>query len=526
MRRVGLALVLVALTAGSARAEPISAAIGLTALIQTVIGASIFGITAAQIGGAIVTIGLSIGLSLASRALLKKNTGGVETAAASRINERQAIPAVRVVVGRTKHGGPLCFEEVKPPYLYLGFILSEGPIDGVEKIWVGARALSFAEITEKTVLTPSKIVGEPAYDTRLTVSLDYGDPDDYAKSAVLADFAGLDGEFAQRGVATAFAKCHWGSNQDEYTSLWGQVARPTFLFQSKGIRVWDPRDPTQDADDEDTWKWSDNPTLHILHYARWEYGGRLFLDEFEWDMTKVVASANWDDSLVGVLAGGTMRRYTANGIYTLDQQPAQILADLLSANGAKLIDRGGKIWIDSRAPKTPVVTIHDGLLVGGFEFSNAKPKRDMLNRVKTRFVANDRDYAVVDGPVVENADYIAEDGEYLDGTLSLAFTDDHRAAQRQAKCAIEESRRGKSVGCVCDIRLLAETADELIGGCAVVSSNLFSHANGEYTVEKTTIDLAAMTIALELAEYDSAIETDWIAAVDEQEFVIPDPDVS
>lgn len=526
MRRIGLALVLVALTAEAARAEPISAAIGLTTLISSVFGASILGFTAAQIGATIVTMGLSIGLSLAARALTKKRAGGIETAAQSRINERQAIPAVRVVVGRTKHGGPLCFEEVKPPYLYLGFLLSEGVIDGVEKIWVGARELLFAEITAQTVLTPLKVTGAPAYDTRLTVAVDYGDPADYGKSPILDDFAGLDGNFAQRGVATAFTKCNWGSNQDEYTSLWGQVARPTFLFQSKGIRVWDPRDPTQDADDENTWQWSDNPTLHMLHYARWEYGGRLFLDEFDWDMAKVIASANWDDSLVGCLDGGTIRRYTANGIYSLDQQPAQILADLLSANGARLIDRGGKIWIDSRAPKSPVATIHDGLLVGGLEFSNAKPKRDMLNRVRTRFIANDRDYAIVDGPVVENADYIAEDGEYLDGTLSLGFTDDHRIAQRLAKCAIEESRRGKSVACVCDIRLLAECDDELIGACVAVSSNLFGHANGEYLVEKVTLDLAAMTVALELTEYDSTIETDWIVAVDEQEFVIPAPDVS
>ena len=55
---------------------------------------------------------------------------------------------------------------------------------------------------------------------------------------------------------------------------------------------------------------------------------------------------------------------------------------------------------------------------------------------------------------------------------------------------------------------------------------MFSHANGEYTAEKVTVDLAAMTVTLELAEYDRAIETDWIAATDEQEFVLPDPDVS
>ena len=67
--------------------------------------------------------------------------------------------------------------------------------------------------------------------------------------------------------------------------------------------------------------------------------------------------------------------------------------------------RGGKIWIQSAKPRDPVATIHDGLIVGGFEFSAAGPKRDTLNNVATRFVANDREYQTVDGPLYRDTDF-------------------------------------------------------------------------------------------------------------------------
>lgn len=529
IRTFFIALVVLMFAAEPARAEPISAIIGLTALLQGVFGTGAlltigaWSLTASTLGGMIVGVGLSVGLSIAANAL-RKRTATAADQNAGKFNERQPIPSKRIIVGKTRHGGALFFEECKPPYLYMGFLLNEGRIDAVEKVWIGTNEVPFSSITEGVILTPSPNIDGPAYETRLRVSFGYG-ADDQGVDAIIADaFASIGSEFRQRGVARAVLRCHWGSDQDEYTSLWGQVQRPSPYFLSRGIRVWDPRDPTQDVDDPDTWQWSDNPTLIIFDYARAEYGGRLYLDDYDWDIDKICESADWDDSIVGTASGEFIKRYTCNGMYMLNQGPDQVLKSLMSSNRSKLIDRGGKLWIDSAKPKTPVATIHDGILVGGFEYSAARPKRDMINRMKTRFVANDREYEVVDGPVYQDADMLAEDGEYLDGTIDLPFTDDHRIAQRLAKINVAESRLGKSLPCRCDISLLAMCSDELIGNPITFNSNLFPQANGTYLVTKMTLSDAV--IDLDLAEYDPSIETDWNPAADEQEFTLPELDVS
>src|SRR6266478_3574722 len=95
-----------------AEAEPVSTAIGLTALISGTLGASVFGFTAGTIGGAIVTTAVAIGTSYLTGKLTQSPTTGAgpvidSTAGAANINTpadrvitRQSVPAKRVIVGR------------------------------------------------------------------------------------------------------------------------------------------------------------------------------------------------------------------------------------------------------------------------------------------------------------------------------------------------------------------------------------------------------------------------------------------
>lgn len=512
-----------------ASAEPISAIIGLTALLETAFGASIgigFGtITAGQLGGLIVGVGLSVGLSYAAQLLTKKKLSA-SNQDAGKFNERQSIPVKRIILGETKVGGALFFEEVKPPYLYIGFLLCDDKIDGISKMWIGTKEVPFTQIIEHWILTPAGRTGNPNYPARLRVCFAYGDDNHGVDPIIAAAFPNIGAEFRQRGIARAVCRFDWGADQDEYTALWGQVQRPSPFWQARGIAVYDPRDPTQDIDDASTWKFTKNPTLHAFHYARSEYGGRLYADIYDWDIAKICASADWDDAPVAVKGGGFIPRYTCSGVYTLDQTPADVLASILSSNRDKLIDRGGRLWIASAAPKSPVVTVHDGLLMNGFEYQRDKPKRDMANRGKTRFVAADREYQVVDGPMYIDDDWLAEDGEPLDQTYDYPFTDDHRVVQRMTKAQVAESRLGRALVCRCGIVILAHCADELIDGMVKVSSNLFPWINGDYIATKVTIDPAAAAVDLVLAEYDPAIETDWDPETDERDFELPAVDVS
>ena len=88
--------------------------------------------------------------------------------------------------------------------------------------------------------------------------------------------------------------------------------------------VFDPRDGTQDVSNPDTWKWSENAVLHLLHYRLVREKARRVLGEElpsatalqdAWDLFFEPTRAFWEaaadicDEDVPLKAGGTEKRY-------------------------------------------------------------------------------------------------------------------------------------------------------------------------------------------------------------------------
>jgi len=506
--------------------------------------------TAAVIGSAVVTaivgVAVSIGVNYAISALTKKSTGSgpLDTGAPDQqINnpqtvqfvERQAVPSKRIIYGTAKVSGALFFESVKPPYLYQGIMLCAKKITAFRQMWIGAQQIGFTSLAPGSVLTPIALAGQPNYPGRLQVSLRLGDAAQAIDPLLDADFANLDSQFRQQGVATAVIRYQYGTDFTEYTALWGQASRPTPLFLVDGIAVADPRNPSHitqyDPSDpvavaaaEATWSWSNNAALVQANYLTQRFGGRIDPRRINWD--KVAQAADWDDGLIYCNDGTYIKRHTIDGVVTLNQSPAAVLAGMISANRGFILESSGRVWPSSSFPRTPIATIYDGLLTGAVEYRAAKPKRDMLNRVKVRFIAADREYQEVDGPVLARSDLKTLDGELLDATLDLPFTMDARRAQRLQKAFLENSRLGRQVSCTCDVALLADCNDELVGNTVIFNSVLFAQANGTYFVTDWGFSDNFSSITLSLSEYNPSIETDYIAATDEQPFTLAPLDLS
>jgi hypothetical protein len=227
--------------------------------------------------------------------------------------------------------------------------------------------------------------------------------------------------------------------------------------------------------------------------------------------------------------GTFFKRHTIDGVVTLNQSPVTVLAGMISANRGRILESAGTVWSASSAPETPQFTIHDGLLTGPVEYRAAKPKRDMLNRLKVRFVAENREYQTADGPVLARSDLKTLDGELLDATLDLPFTmDDGNASkvQRLQKAFMATARLGRQLSVRCDVRLLAECRENPIGSAGVFDSVLFAQANGTYVCTDWGFADNFSSVDLSLTEYDPDIETDYVAADDEQDFVLADLDLS
>jgi hypothetical protein len=536
-------------------AEPISTFIGLTALIAS---AGVSTAVAGVIGGAIVGVAISVGVNYAASILTRASTGAgpiaasqtsaissTDTVSASinnsqaiQVVERQAIPSKRIIYGTAKTSGALFFEAVQPPFLYQGILLCAKPITAVLALFIGSQQIAFTSIVPNAKLIPINTIGQPNFAGRMQVCFRLGLPTQTIDQLLHDEFPNLDSQFRQQGIATATLRYNYGTDFTEYTALWGQVSRPTPLVLVQGVAVPDPRNPSHilDYDPSDpaaaaaaeaTWSWSNNAALVQAHYLIQRHGGRILPSRIDW--SKVAKAADWDDGIVQRADGTTFKRHTIDGVVTLSQSPATVLAGMIAANRGFILESAGRVWVSSSYPRTPIATIHDGLLTGPVEYRAAKPKRDMINRVKVRFIAADREYQEVDGPVLARSDLKTLDGELLDATLDLPFTMDAGnvgRVQRLQKAFLENSRLGRQVAVTCDVVLLADCGDELIGNTVVFNSVLFAQANGIYFVTDWGFSDNFSSVTLSLTEYDPTIETDYIAATDEQSFTLAPLDLS
>lgn len=510
--------------------EPVSTAIGLTALISSL---GVSGAVAGAIGGGIISGAISIGLSYAAQALLPKpgqsaplNTPEI------RYSTRQSTPAKRFIYGDQVHcGGALSFEKVVSGWLVQQFLVCDAEIEAVEAIYIGANKLSFATaITPGTILSPIKVDGQPDYANNLKVCVRLGTDDQTRDPLLNYFFPNLESSFRQRGIATVTIAYKYGANADQFQALWGQVRQPAAFFLVRGVRIYDPRKTGQSATDASTWSFANNNNASLVQvdFLRRLFGGRIDANRIDWE--KVAEAADWDDGLIAVKtdtgANELIKRHTIDGLITLDQSPAEIMQGMLSANRGYVLQAGGKIWVNSSLPRDPVLTIADTCLVSGIEWRDSRPKRENLNSAQTRFVSSEREYQLVDGPLLAPAELEAEDGEPLPGTLSLPFTLDHRRVQRLQKAFLYSSRLGKTIALTIDLKTFAKAKKELIGEPIRVQSELFPQANGIYQVVSLGFSAGFASIEIAATEYDKSIETDFNAAVDQQAFEEPELTVS
>lgn len=431
---------------------------------------------------------------------------------------RQPVPSQRVIYGSARVGGAVFFlDDSNPPYLYLGLLLSSRRISAMKQVFVGQNPVEF--LADTTVITPP-------YENRLWVSFRDGDPDQLIDPIIAADFPDIPSTFRQRGHATVVFKMHYGADYDEYLKLWGNVQIPVFMCDVEGCPVYDPRDPTQimysDPDDQvdvaaamATWKYSNNASLVQADYLMAPYGGRQHPSVMRWD--EIAKSASYDDQMVELKDGGWQKRYTIDGVITKDQERETVMQSMLTANRGFVAQSRGRAWVTSSKPEPIVLTVHDGMMVGGFEFRDAMPKKDTLNHIRTRFVAPDREYTTADGPIRIDATAETADGEILEGTIQLPFTLTHQRAQRIAKASMQESRMGRTV--TCGLRI-SEAMGIEAGQAVRVWSDLYPMINGIYRVNTAGFSDDTSVITVSLIEYDPTIDAQWNAQTDELPFVI------
>lgn len=519
--------------------EPVSTFIGLTALIESGIGIFTFigGASAAGlIGGAIVTGAVLTGAAFVMRKTVP-DVGGLDNVGAANINTpsargsiREAASPQRRIYGRVGGlgGGWLFYDDATAQYQYLMLGLARGRIQAIRSVTINNNRITFSGGTPfNTILDPVGVEGQD-YVGNLNACFRNGSADQTkdplldayfpaSGSEIVYDSTGLNvvnlpASFRQRGYATASFRAKFGTTQDQFDARWGHVAFINPLMEVDGHPLFDPRDPSQDMNDESTWKFyydgrepGRNPTLIQRDWLCQPFGGRLRADQIRLD--EMIEAANYDDEMVGDRDGNLRVRHQADGLVLLNDNPRQVTEAMLTANRAWIVNSRGRVgWVASK-PLTPVLTITETDIRGGFDFRDSAAKNDQFNRVRTRFPSPDKDFAEDDGPVLDRADLRAgEDGdELLDTSVRTPFTTDQRAVQWLSQQFLDDSRTGKALDIASLDAISARILKRKLGNVVRVQHRFYPEIDGIYQIRKDAISSDWTGVSWSLREYDSSI---------------------
>ena len=186
---------------------------------------------------------------------------------------------------------------------------------------------------------------------------------------------------------------------------------------------------------------SSNPAMILRDYLTdTKYGLGSTADEI--DTASFNAAANVCDETVALAAGGTEKRYEAHGVIDTENQPKQIIEEILSSMAGSLYYSGGK-WYLKAGAYTPSETLTEDDLIGAVQINTKPSRRDNFNAVKGVFLPDEvGNFQPTDYTPITSSTFQAEDnGEQVFSNLDLPFTQSPSMAQRIAKINLFKARQ-------------------------------------------------------------------------------------
>jgi hypothetical protein len=229
---------------------------------------------------------------------------------------------------------------------------------------------------------------------------------------------------------------------------------------------------------------------------------------------------------VDLKAGGTQKRYTCDGAFDASEQRGDVINGILSSMAGMCVPPGNAWRMYAGAWRTPVFELTDDDLRGPIKMDTKVSRRDLANTITGVYVSPDNNWQPSDFPPYQDADALADDGEYIATDIQLGFTTNGIRAQRLAKIKLEKIRRQKTLVLACKLKALelqpgdtCEFTHDRFGFDAktfeVLQTSLVQDNSSD---NKSTV----VGVDLVLKEADSDIYA-WDATTDENEVVVPSP---
>jgi hypothetical protein len=329
--------------------------------------------------------------------------------------------------GRAKLAGTRAFWDSKDGYLHQMVMAHHGQIDAFELFYVGDIGVS-RDIDGNVLSNP--------FLGYVTISEHFGTDDQAADPYMLAYWSDI-WTSAHRLGGIAYWYVRFNSPAAEnYQAVFPEGYNTQIRCICRLSRVWDPRDPSQDHADPSTWAWTDTAALCILDYLTHPDGYNRSIDDI--DVPSFVAKATQDEEAILKADGGYEKRYRLSGVYSLTDDPQDVLAKMRATCDAEFYQTAeGKIAIRGGAWDAPTVTIRDTDILG-HSMEQGNNRFAAFNELKIIYTSPEHDYQSMEATPWENLADQAERG-VLPSSLTLDMVPSASQARRLAKIHIAKS---------------------------------------------------------------------------------------
>jgi hypothetical protein len=364
-------------------------------------------------------------------ALYKPKKASAQDTRPTTLTIRQAVAPWQVIYGQMRVGGIITYMEVSSyggasnNILNIVITLAGHAVDSIGEIWFNDEIVPL----DGAYPNGGGNVASGKYAGYATVQKSLGDEAGQPWAELRDIFsAGLwTDAHRQSGRAKLYVRLVFSN--DVFVN-----GVPNISAVVKGKKVYDPRSALT--------VWSANAALCIADYLVDAKLGLGCVYANEIDNASLVAAANVCDEDVGLLAGGTEKRYTCNGAFTVDAAPREVLGRLNTAYGGPTRFLAGRWTFAPAAYATPTVTLTVDDLRGPVHIVPRLSRRDVANAVKGVFVSPGNNWQPSEFPAVTNNTYYVEDqSERIWMDIDLPFTSSSPTAQRIAKIELERIRQ-------------------------------------------------------------------------------------
>ncbi|MEH6522565.1 hypothetical protein [Sulfitobacter sp.] len=440
-------------------------------------------------------------------------------------------PSYRYPYGRFLVSGTPLPYPVVGEYAYACWLISSRPSDGGFTLYIDNREVELTGDPYDFTLTGGATATEYPFKDHATFWIGLGDqtqpPQVFLDEAgYIDDSDELKWKASDIGTGCTFvwAKLKAGDN-GKRSERWPSAV-PSLEPEGRFSLVYDPREAAHDADDPDTWEWSENAGLCALDLWRQNPFRPYELRNLAMPMWDVCADVSAE--AVSLNSGGTEPRYATSGVVVFDgSELEQLVQPLLACMGARLTRSGGQLGAVPAAPRTTAVTITDSL--EGFAYSALLEDASLVTDLRVNYspFARGGEPAELTPWAIPGA-LDADGGQPSVKTLDLSMVSSATQAQRLRNIFGKISRLQRAVSFVAP-----PSAIKAVSGSVVdlgVIPPYGTYANGLYEVQDigaavhmVSDDGVAMRCPVALQEYSDAV-FDWNPATDEEEVVHVDYD--